>query len=348
MIPQIPEEILSLKSESRPAAATAKTKTALGHLEFLSSRTPCDIVFCESKGLPMKKFIRPIVFLIAILVSTFGLLAQERILDVPYVPTKFPVVDEMLKMAGVTKTDVLYDLGCGDGRIVIGAAQKYGARGVGIDLDPERIHESEANAKSAGVADRVKFMTGDLFETDFREASVVSLYLLTSVNLKLRPRLLRELQPGTRVVSHNFGMENWKPDASSEVDVDGIRHDVYFWIIPANASGSWSWTMNLNGKTVETRTTLTQKYQYATGSAKINGIEAEVRDTKIQGNFVRFTIEIPVEGKSVPFVFEGKVLGHTINGSIRATINGQTQAWTWKATRNPATEKPIDEAPSEY
>jgi hypothetical protein len=106
--------------------------------------------------------------------------------------------------------------------------------------------------------------------------------------------------------------------------------------------------MNVNGKTIETRTTLTQKYQYATGSAKINGHEADVRDTKIQGNFVRFTIDVPVEGKAVPFVFEGKILGHTINGSIRATINGQTQAWTWKANRNPATEKPIDEAPQEY
>jgi len=271
--------------------------------------------------------------------------AQNRLLDVPYIPTKFPVVDEMLKMAGVRKTDILYDLGCGDGRIVIGAAQKYGARGVGIDLDPERIRESEDNAEKAGVSDKVKFYTGDLFEADIREATVVSLYLLTSINVQLRPRLLRELPPGSRVVSHNFGMENWKPDASSEVDVDGIRHDVYLWVIPANASGSWFWTMNLNGKTASVQLNLAQKYQYATGKARIYGTEVEIKDVKIQGALVRFSFEIEVAGKTETFVFEGKLLGHSINGTIRSIVEGQAKAWTWKAYRNPTTEKTIDEPP---
>jgi len=296
----------------------------------------------------MKRRFLSLVLLAAAALAPAGLSAQNRILDVPYVPTKFPVVDEMLKMAGVAKTDLLYDLGCGDGRIVIGAAQKYGSRGVGIDLDPARIRECEANAASAGVTDQVKFYTGDLFEADFREASVVSLYLLTSINLKLRPRLLRELKPGTRVVSHNFGMDNWKPDASSEVDVDGIRHDVYLWVIPVNSSGNWSWTMKLDGKTTTVKSTLVQKYQYATGNAVINADTVEVKDAKIQGDLVRFTLEIPVEGRPATFAFEGKVIGHSINGTIRATIDGKVEAWTWKAHRNPTSEKAIDEPPVEY
>jgi 2-polyprenyl-3-methyl-5-hydroxy-6-metoxy-1,4-benzoquinol methylase len=147
--------------------------------------------------------------------------------DVPYVPTPEAVVERMLEMAGVTSKDVVYDLGCGDGRIVIAAARR-GARGVGIDIDPERIRESKANAAAEGVSQRVKFAVQDLFETDMSEATVVTLYLLSSVNLKLRPKLLSELKPGTRIVSHAFDMGDWKPEQTAEVD--GNR--IYFWIVP--------------------------------------------------------------------------------------------------------------------
>jgi SAM-dependent methyltransferase len=155
--------------------------------------------------------------------------AQEVRRDVPYVPTPEPVVAEMLKLAAVTKEDVVYDLGCGDGRIVITAAQKYGARGVGVDIDPQRIKESNENAQKAGVTDRVKFLQQDLFTVDLKDATVVTLYLLPEVNLRLRPRLLAELRPGTRVVSHAFDMGDWKPEKT--VKVDG--RTVYFWTIPA-------------------------------------------------------------------------------------------------------------------
>jgi hypothetical protein len=138
-------------------------------------------------------------------------------------------------------------------------------------------------------------------------------------------------------------MANWKPDASSEVDVDGIRHDVYLWVIPVNASGTWSWTMKLNGKTAAVRVELVQKYQYATGTVKIDGAEAPIQDAKIQGDVVRFTFEASVEGKPVSFAFEGKLIGHSINGIIRSGPEGETKTWTWKAYRNPTTEKPIDE-----
>lgn len=148
--------------------------------------------------------------------------------DVIFVPTPNEVVDMMLKMAEVTKKDTVYDLGSGDGRIVIAAAQKYGARGVGIDIDPERVTEATENVKKAGVADRVKIIQGDLFETDISAATVVTLYLLTDLNLKLRPKLLRDLKPGTRVVSHAFSMGDWKPERTA--DVSGTT--VYLWRIP--------------------------------------------------------------------------------------------------------------------
>lgn len=148
--------------------------------------------------------------------------------EVPYVPTPQTVVDEMLKLAAVTKDDVVYDLGSGDGRIVITAAKKYGARGVGVDINPERVKEANANALQAGVTDRVKFLAQDLFETNLKEASVITLYLLPAVNLRLRPKLWNELKPGSRVVSHSFDMGDWKPDKT--VEIEGAK--IHFWVIP--------------------------------------------------------------------------------------------------------------------
>jgi len=148
--------------------------------------------------------------------------------DVPYVPTPPEVVEAMLELGHVKKGDVVYDLGCGDGRIVITAAKKYGARGVGIDINPERIKEANDNAKTEGVTDRVRFLEQDLFKADFRAANVVTLYLLSSVNMKLRPKLLTELKPGTRVVSHQFDMGDWKPDKKVEMG----HRTLYLWIVP--------------------------------------------------------------------------------------------------------------------
>ena len=147
--------------------------------------------------------------------------------DVPYVPTPEPVVDKMLELAQVGPKDVVYDLGSGDGRIVIAAAKK-GARGVGIDIDPERIREAKRNASRAGVADRVEFREGNLFKADIRDATVVTLYLLTGVNRQLRPKLLGELKPGTRVVSHAFDMGDWQPVATERVG----SSTVYYWVVP--------------------------------------------------------------------------------------------------------------------
>ena len=154
-------------------------------------------------------------------------LVPERRPDVIYVPTPQAVVEKMLQLAKVTARDVVYDLGCGDGRIVIEAARRYGARGVGIDIDPERIAEARANARAAGVTHLVQFQQADLFESDFSNATVVTLYLLPSLNLKLRPKLWKELKPGTRVVSHDFDMGDWNPEQTVRID----NRTVYFWTI---------------------------------------------------------------------------------------------------------------------
>jgi ribosomal protein L11 methylase PrmA len=149
--------------------------------------------------------------------------------DVIYVPTPHEVVDDMLRLANVSKSDILYDLGSGDGRIAIAAAKKFGIRAVGIDIDPERIREANENARRAGVTHLVEFRQEDLFKADFREATVITLYLLPDLNVKLRPRLLDELKPGTRIVSHQFDMGTWKPEKRLESN----GRVVYFWTIPA-------------------------------------------------------------------------------------------------------------------
>jgi predicted O-methyltransferase YrrM len=157
---------------------------------------------------------------------------EQREPDVPYVPTPQEVVDQMLKLANVKKGDVLYDLGSGDGRIPITAAQKYQVRGFGIDINPERIAEANENAKKAGVSDRVQFRQQDLFKTDFSKATVVTLYLLPDINVKLRPQLLKQLKPGTRIVSHDFDMGEWKPDKVVQVQGPNREHTLYYWVVP--------------------------------------------------------------------------------------------------------------------
>ncbi len=180
----------------------------------------------------MRKLKNLIVIISIMLCASIFVAAQDQIytppkLDVPYVPTNQKVVDAMLKMAKVTKNDIVYDLGCGDGRIVITAAKEYGAKGTGIDIDPERIKEANANAKAAKVTGKVKFIEGDLFKQDFSNATVITLYLLPAINLKLRPQLL-DLKPGTRIVSHAFDMGDWEPDETMTVEGSTI----YFWTVP--------------------------------------------------------------------------------------------------------------------
>jgi precorrin-6B methylase 2 len=169
-----------------------------------------------------------LLLLVALLAPGAAQAQALRAPDVIFVPTPQEVVDVMLEVAHVTKNDIVYDLGSGDGRIPITAARRFGARAVGIDIDPQRIGEANANAKAAGVTDKVRFLNQDLFTTDIREATVVTLYLLPSLNLKLMPKLMKELAPGTRIVSHSFNMGDWQPEQT--LDVNGLA--VYYWTIP--------------------------------------------------------------------------------------------------------------------
>ncbi len=220
-------------------------------------------------------------------VSTARVQAKPRALDVPYVPTPEHVVEAMLRLATPTKDDFLVDLGCGDGRIPVLAAQKYGVRGFGVDLNPERIKEARANAHKSGVADKVEFVEGDLFKTDFKKASVLTMYLLPSVNLRLRASIL-QMKPGTRVVSHAFHMEDWKADVTENHDFRVI----YMWIVPVQVAGRWGGTAG--GAKIEV--TLAQKFQEVSGAATVDGRPATLLGGKVTGEEVAFEL-VTADGK---------------------------------------------------
>lgn len=262
--------------------------------------------------------------------------------DVPYVPTPYEVVNEMLKMAGVGKNDLLYDLGCGDGRIVITAVKEFGCRGVGIDIDPQRIEESKSNAAKEGVTDRVTFLQQNLFEADFSKATVVTLYLLQSVNLELRPKLLRALKPGTRIVSHDFSMRDWEADKSLEVDLDRRNHSIYFWIVPANMSGTWKWISKTGEKNSQYVLEIEQEFQRIKGNLSVDGMRFPIEDAELAGDKFQFISGGKLNGGTVRMAFSGRIKGNTIEGSIKTEVQSASKTSEWKAERDPSTIVPIE------
>ena len=262
--------------------------------------------------------------------------------DVPYVPTPYEVVNEMLRMGEVGKNDVLYDLGCGDGRIVITAAKEFGCRGIGIDIDPQRIEESKNNAAKAGVTDKVKFLQLDLFEADFSKATVVTLYLLQTVNLELRPKILRVLKPGTRVVSHDFSMKDWKADKSTDVKLERRTHSVYFWIVPANVSGSWNWNSSTGSTKDQYVLEINQRFQKIHGTLFMNGSGLSIERGELIGNELQFIVGRTLEGQVVRMLFKGRVRGNSIEGTIQIDADSATKTIKWKAKRDPSTISPIE------
>ena len=266
---------------------------------------------------------------------------ETREPDVHYVPTPTDVVAKMLDMADVGGDDIVYDLGCGDGRIVISAARERGARGIGIDIDPARIAESRENAEKAGVTDRVEFLEQDLFTTDLGDATVVTLYLLPSLNLKLLPKLIEELKPGTRIVSHSFSMGDWDPDESAMVD----GHHVYFWVIPSNVSGSWEWTASGQEGEEQCRLDLTQSFQQVEGTLKINGRTVPVQEARLKGNRLEFGADRDIEGRETPVQYKCTVNNDVMKG--RCLENGRKAGSEWTAKRDPSTVKPLYEITEE-
>jgi SAM-dependent methyltransferase len=263
---------------------------------------------------------------------------QYRGYDVPFVPTPPEVVDEMLRLADLRAGDVLYDLGCGDGRIVIAAAKKYGIKAIGIDIDPVRISESTENAAQAGLTGKVRFIEQNLFEADFRDATVVTMYLLTSVNLRLRPKLLTDLKPGTRLVSHSFEMGDWRPDKTTVVTTSyDDQRDVHFWIVPANVTGRWDWDL-ADGKGKRHYTLqASQEFQVVTASGKEGDWPLSVNEIGLAGDQIKFRLDTEADGKMTSFLYEGKVLGDTITGTVKPAGNAKAGAVAWKAVRDPKT-----------
>jgi hypothetical protein len=235
--------------------------------------------------------------------------------DVHFVPTPHEVVAAMLKVANVRRNDVLFDLGSGDGRIVIAAAKKYGTRGTGIDIDSVRVAEGRLGARKAGVANKAKFQRADLFQTDLREATVVTLYLLPTLNVKLRPKLYAELKPGSRVVSHAFDMGSWKPDSTFMVGTSAV----FYWVIPANVGGQWALTAP-GGKEYTLR--LTQKFQHVEGTAELNGKSVPVSAAGVHGDKVILELADP-DG---PVRLVGRVKDGVMTGTARGS--------KWSARRN--------------
>jgi len=256
--------------------------------------------------------------------------AQTPPLDVEFVPTPHNVVAEMLRLAKVTKDDLVYDLGSGDGRVVITAAKRYGARGVGIDIDPARIKESRENARKAGVAKRVKFLEQDLFQTDFREATVVTLYLLPRLNLQLRPKLLRDLKPGTRVVSHDFDMDDWQADQVVKVQGTTYEHTVYYWVIPAEVSGTWRVTMPTGQSASASTLRLQQQFQKVSGTLSRGGNEVAIDKATLSGDRLRFSV---VQGEAVQMDFEGRINGDVLRGHVKVRGGPAAGRYNWAAQR---------------
>ncbi|MFC1539759.1 class I SAM-dependent methyltransferase [Candidatus Latescibacterota bacterium] len=285
-------------------------------------------------------FILLFLFLCLFVNETFGQL------DVRYEPTSYEIVDQMLELANVSGDDILYDLGCGDGRIVITAAKRFGIRGIGIDMDPVRIKESRENAVKAEVTGTVQFIEQNLFEAEISEATVVTLYLLPWVNLKLRPKLFHDLKAGTRIVSHEHYMGEWLPDRKLELKSGGRIHDVYFWILPANVSGMWEWTMSESNEEQQYKLNLSQNFQYVSGNITTGETPVQITDISLEGNKIQFTYEANIGGQSVNHKFDGLVNGNSINGTIQINSGANSRESKWSAKRDPSTIIPIDDRPS--
>ncbi|MGH8617862.1 MAG: SAM-dependent methyltransferase [Burkholderiales bacterium] len=254
-------------------------------------------------------------------------------LDVPYVPTNQPAVEAMLRIANVGPGDTLIDLGSGDGRIAITAARNYGARALGVDLDPQRIKEANDNLRGLppGVAERVSFRQQNIFETPLKDATVVTMYLLPRVNLQLRPRLLKELKPGTRVVSHDFHMEEWRADITASVRGSGST--IYYWVIPADVAGQWEFSV-ADGAGFPRRTTaeIKQEFQAVAMTVFDRGRPANTFDSRVDGDRFSF-LWIDELDYNQRWRYEGRVAGDVMEGTVRGEGSAPREPVAFRARR---------------
>jgi 16S rRNA G966 N2-methylase RsmD len=238
--------------------------------------------------------------------------------DVVWVPTPNELIERMLNMTKVTKDDYVIDLGSGDGRIAIAAA-KRGATALGIEYNPDMVALSTKNAQEAGVSDRVRFVKADIFESDFSKATVITMYLLPHLNLQLRPKIL-DMKPGTRVTSHAFTMEEWKPDQTATVEF----RDAYMWIVPAKINGKWRMQQVAGSGNEQIELDIVQKFQFFEGKARLGGRNVEILDGKLTGDRMSFTL---VDGNGTRRNYSGRVSGNRIEGTV-PTQSGAPVSWS--------------------
>jgi len=334
---------LQLSGESRELVAVSQIQSTYGKEDMSNQRFT-------------KRLVRTVGFLGLLLLMVAPIVGDkpQPEIAVPFEPTPPQVVDEMLKLGNVTADDVVYDLGCGDGRIVIAAAQKLKARGFGVDLDPQRIDECKENAESAGVADRLQFKVGDIMQTDLAPATVVTLYLLDEVNLMLRPKLFHELKPGTRIVSHAFHMADWRAD-KTEHPPKARNEVIYLWILPASVGGVWQWTgKNPQGAT-QYRLDLEQEFQVVRGELTSGeGKKAPISNVSLNGRELLLSAQVADGQRQVRVNFRGTVDGDTIKGTQQWRGGSRAGTYEWIAQRTPvdlsgswrikvqASEEPLD------
>jgi hypothetical protein len=269
---------------------------------------------------------------LAVAVFSTAALAQEGKGDVVYVPTPQVAVDEMLKMAKVSANDFVIDLGSGDGRILITAAKKLGARGLGVDLDTVLLKRARDGAQREGVADRVQFVEQNLFETDLSRATVITTYLLPEMNEKLRPRILA-LKPGTRVVAHDYDMGEWQPDEQKMLIVpektvgDPGKSYLFFWVVPAVIAGEWESLIYTGGRGVIYEFDFDQSFQVVSGDVRVDGKATRLPIFNVRGDRVSFELDAPLGTRLVKQRFQGQVRQDMIEGTV--TIAGQKPLkWT--------------------
>jgi hypothetical protein len=257
----------------------------------------------------------------------------------PFVPTPQGVVTEMLKLANPTHTDVVYDLGSGDGRLVITAVQQFGAkRGVGVEIAPELIQRSQKNAQVAGVSDRVQFLQQDLFQTDLSDASVVTLYLSPAANRQLRPKLLSELKPGSRIVSHAFTMGDWQPD--QVVQIPRGARTLYYWVVPATVAGEWQGSLEPSpGQRQPVTLQFNQKFQTVEMTLVAAGKPTGRYQGKLAGNAFNLSSRTNLEGQSELIEFTGQVNDNTLTGTMKLPDRSGLVA-TITATRRSSAANP--------
>jgi len=271
-----------------------------------------------------------LILCLVLVISCSSVTHNEISAPVHYVPTPPKVVTAMLQLANVTADDIVYDLGSGDGRIVITAARDFGARAVGVEIDPELVRESQQNAQNAHVSTRVQITQGDLFQVNLEEATVVTLFLLPGINEMLAPKFLKELRPGTRIVSYRHDMGEWQPDRTIRVDGSSI----YCWIVPADVGGTWALEIPTAQALSPQTLSLRQAFQNLSGSVRLHDRKLSLRDPQIYGEKLSFATSGTVGGHPIAMEFAGRVQGVHATGTVVVKGGPFSGSHQWSARRS--------------